>query len=152
MDASLLASAGVSSSSIVILYILYRVFIIIKGKKVVSNCCGKKLEVGVDVRDMAITPTDPPEKRRDSLVEPHSVSASRSRHESESEDVENQRESKKNISDHTHHHQKDVEGKNAHESSGLTIFVPKQHHTEITVRTPPIPSWPQNELAVISPS
>jgi len=152
MDASLLASAGVSSSSIVVLYILYRVFQTIKGRKLVSNCCGKKMEVGVDVRDMEVTPIDPPEKQKDSEAEPRRASVFRSRHESESEDLENQKESKKSKLDHTHPHQINEVDKSSHEFSGLTISVPKQLHTEPTVRTPPIPSWPQNELVVISPS
>jgi len=51
-----LASAGVSTGSIAILYILYRVWVSVKGHRLVSVCCGKFYEVGVDVRDMPPTP------------------------------------------------------------------------------------------------
>ena len=51
-----LASAGVSTGSIAILYIIYRVLNAIKGHRLVSDCCGKFYEVGVDVRDMPPSP------------------------------------------------------------------------------------------------
>jgi len=48
-----LATAGLSTGSIVALGILYRVWRHIRGKKLISDCCGLKGEVGVDVRDMS---------------------------------------------------------------------------------------------------
>jgi hypothetical protein len=53
MDASLLASAGVGSSTIAILFLLYKGFNRIQGHKLVSNCCGRKAEVGFAVADMS---------------------------------------------------------------------------------------------------
>ena len=51
-----LASAGVSTGSIAILFLLYRIWLSIKGHRLVSDCCGRFYEVGVDVRDMPPTP------------------------------------------------------------------------------------------------
>lgn len=52
MDDSMLTSAGLSTSGVAILLILYRVLKTAKGKKLVSSCCGRKMEMGVDVQDM----------------------------------------------------------------------------------------------------
>jgi hypothetical protein len=51
-ETDLLKMAGVSTTGIAILLILYRVIKFVQGKKLVSNCCGKKLEVGIDVAPM----------------------------------------------------------------------------------------------------
>jgi hypothetical protein len=53
MDASLLASAGVGSSTIAILFLIYKAFNRLQGHKLVSNCCGRKAEVGFAVADMS---------------------------------------------------------------------------------------------------
>jgi len=58
MDASLLASAGVSTTTMAILFIAYKVFMKMKGHRLVSDCCGRKAEVGFDVRDMPPTPPE----------------------------------------------------------------------------------------------
>lgn len=54
----MLKLAGVSSSSIAIVLIVYRILKSIQGKKLVSSCCGKKMEVGIDVAPM--TPQQDP--------------------------------------------------------------------------------------------
>jgi hypothetical protein len=56
MDASLLASAGVGSSTIAGLFIAYKIFKKLNGHRLVSDCCGKKGEIGFVVRDMAPSP------------------------------------------------------------------------------------------------
>lgn len=61
MEANYLASAGVSSSTIAIIYIVYRLFKKFEGHKLVSNCCGKKTEVGFAVEDMS--PSHPAETK-----------------------------------------------------------------------------------------
>jgi len=53
-DSDLLKLSGVSGGTVAIILIVYRVLKSVIGKKVVSNCCGKKLEVGLDVQ--ATTP------------------------------------------------------------------------------------------------
>ena len=58
MDASLLASAGIGTTTMAILFIAYRVLQSAKGRRFVSNCCGRKGEVGFDVRDMPPTPPE----------------------------------------------------------------------------------------------
>ena len=58
MDAALLASAGVSTTTMAILFLTYKAFMMMKGHRLVSDCCGKKGEVGFDVREM---PPSPPE-------------------------------------------------------------------------------------------
>ena len=51
-ELDLLKMAGFSSTGIAIVLIVYRLLKSIQGKKLVSSCCGKKLEVGVAVADM----------------------------------------------------------------------------------------------------
>jgi len=66
-----LATAGLSTGSIVAIGLAYKIWKSIKGKKFVSDCCGLKGEVGVDVRDMSPAEEKPKESqsRRASLVE-----------------------------------------------------------------------------------
>lgn len=59
METSLLASAGVSTTTMAVLFLAYKAFMSMKGHRLVSDCCGKKGEVGFDVRDM---PPSPPEE------------------------------------------------------------------------------------------
>lgn len=51
-ETDLLKMAGVSTSGVAIILIVYRVLKSLLGKKLVSNCCGKKMEVGVTVTPM----------------------------------------------------------------------------------------------------
>ena len=51
-DAELLKVSGFSASTIAVVLIVYRLLKTITGKKIVSNCCGKKVEVGVAVAEM----------------------------------------------------------------------------------------------------
>ena len=53
-DTDLLKMAGLSTSGMAILLIVWRVLKSVQGKKFVSTCCGRKGEVGVDV--VAMTP------------------------------------------------------------------------------------------------
>jgi hypothetical protein len=50
----LLKMAGVSTTGMAIILIVYRILKTIKGKRFVSSCCGKKLDMSMDVED--ITP------------------------------------------------------------------------------------------------
>jgi len=59
----LLASAGITTSGVAILLLVYRVVKSIQGKKLISSCCGKKLEVGFAVGDMT-----PQHQTRDEFV------------------------------------------------------------------------------------
>jgi hypothetical protein len=58
MDSNALAAAGVSSSAVAILFIIYKVVQKVIGHRIVSNCCGRRMEVGIDVRDMPNTPEE----------------------------------------------------------------------------------------------
>lgn len=51
-DTDLLKMAGVSTSGLAVILLVYRVLKSVKGKKFVSSCCGKKLEVGMNVEEM----------------------------------------------------------------------------------------------------
>jgi len=53
-DTDLLKMAGLSTSGMAILLIVWRVLKSVQGKKFVSTCCGRKGEMGVDV--VAMTP------------------------------------------------------------------------------------------------
>lgn len=56
MDDVLLMNAGLTTSGVALVLIAYRFFKSIQGKKLVSSCCGRRMEVGVDV-----VPMTPPE-------------------------------------------------------------------------------------------
>ena len=61
MEANYLASAGVGSSTIAVLFFAYKLFKKLNGHKLVSNCCGKKTEVGFAVEEMS--PSHPEETK-----------------------------------------------------------------------------------------
>lgn len=61
MEANYLASAGVGSSTIALIFLAYKLFHKFEGHKLVSNCCGKKTEVGFAVEEMS--PTHPEETK-----------------------------------------------------------------------------------------
>lgn len=48
----LLASAGITTTGVAMLLLVYRVVKSIQGKKLISSCCGKKMEMGFTVSDM----------------------------------------------------------------------------------------------------
>lgn len=60
MDDTLLMNAGLSTTGVAILLIVYRVLKSVQGKKLVSSCCGRKMEMGVDIQDMTPTPAKMP--------------------------------------------------------------------------------------------
>jgi hypothetical protein len=49
-DEEILKMSGASAGTIAIVLIIYRILKTVVGKKLISNCCGKKLEVGIDVQ------------------------------------------------------------------------------------------------------
>lgn len=51
-----LQAVGVSSGTVAVLFLLYRAFKLVNERRLVSDCCGRKLEVGFAVRDMPATP------------------------------------------------------------------------------------------------
>jgi hypothetical protein len=51
-DTDLLKMAGVSTSGLAIILIVYRVLKSVQGKKLVSSCCGTRMEMGVSVEEM----------------------------------------------------------------------------------------------------
>jgi hypothetical protein len=61
-DTELLKMAGFSTTGMAILMIVWRVLKSVQGKKLVSTCCGRKGEMGVDV--VAMTPPPPLVLRR----------------------------------------------------------------------------------------
>ena len=52
MDDTLLMNAGLSTTGVAILLIVYRLIKSVQGKKLISSCCGKKMELGMDVVPM----------------------------------------------------------------------------------------------------
>lgn len=59
MDDTLLMNAGLSTTGVAILLLVYRLVKSVQGKKLVSSCCGRKAELGFDVKPM--TPQPPPQ-------------------------------------------------------------------------------------------
>lgn len=71
MDSQLLATAGISTSGVAGLFILYKVAKLVINKRLVSDCCGKRISVGVSVQTM--TPASS-EKNIHQLDERHNPS------------------------------------------------------------------------------
>ena len=57
-DTDILKMSGLSASSLAIVLIIYKLLKSAVGKKLISNCCGRKLEVGVAVTNMPTTPRE----------------------------------------------------------------------------------------------
>ena len=55
MDGTTLQQAGLSSAGVAILFILYRVCQAVIGHRLTSDCCGRRIEVGVAVSEMSGT-------------------------------------------------------------------------------------------------
>ena len=53
MELDILQQFGVTGSSLAIILIIYKLFKHFKGNVLVSKCCGKKVEVGFDVKQMS---------------------------------------------------------------------------------------------------
>jgi len=51
MDLNTLASAGLSTTAVIILYGLYRFCVAIIGHRFVSQCCEREVRVGINVED-----------------------------------------------------------------------------------------------------
>jgi hypothetical protein len=56
MDDQTLMNAGLSTTGVAILLIVVRVLKSLQGKKLVSTCCGRRGEMGMDVVEMTPTP------------------------------------------------------------------------------------------------
>lgn len=52
-DTDLLKMAGVSSSGLAVIFLLYRVWKMIRGRRLISTCCGRRLEIGIDTQSMS---------------------------------------------------------------------------------------------------
>ena len=49
-DSDLMKLSGASAGTVAIVLLVYRILKSVIGKKLISNCCGKKMEVGLDVQ------------------------------------------------------------------------------------------------------
>lgn len=57
-DGEILKMSGISASGVAIVLLIYRVLKTINGKKIRSRCCGRTMEVGVEVGDLTPKLTD----------------------------------------------------------------------------------------------
>jgi len=102
MDNSTLISAGLSTSVVAGLLIAYKVFSAIKGRRLVSDCCGKMYEVGVDVRDMPHTPDNQENPNPPSAQRVRGVAFSESQNGHLQEDEEHLGDTRRRQSEQTH--------------------------------------------------
>jgi hypothetical protein len=58
-DIELFKMSGLSAGTITILFLLYKLLKSTVGKRFISNCCGKKMEVGLEVREIHRSPSTP---------------------------------------------------------------------------------------------
>jgi len=56
-EADLFKMSGASAGTIAIVLLVYKIGKSIVGKRLISNCCGRKVEVGLDVKE-ATTPVE----------------------------------------------------------------------------------------------
>jgi hypothetical protein len=56
-DLELFKMSGFSAGTIAILLLLYKLFKGSVGKRLISSCCGKKIEVGLEVREIHRSPS-----------------------------------------------------------------------------------------------
>jgi hypothetical protein len=57
MDEDLLKMSGVSAGSIAVLLLIYRILKELKGKRFISVCCQRKIDIGFDVGTV-VTPKE----------------------------------------------------------------------------------------------
>lgn len=58
-DTDILRLSGASAGTVAIVLLIYRILKSLVGKRFISTCCGRKLEVGLDIRE-GKTPTPEP--------------------------------------------------------------------------------------------
>jgi hypothetical protein len=65
---TMLQMGGVSTTSMAIVLVVYRILKSLRGKKLVSSCCGNRVDVGFDVESMRHIETHakPEEKKPES--------------------------------------------------------------------------------------
>ena len=71
MDATILASTGLGTSSIAIIFVLYQVLKRCNGHRLISDCCGKKTEVGFVVDELTPDnkpPDNKPQEKTSTLI------------------------------------------------------------------------------------
>ena len=56
MDQSTLIQAGLSASCVALLLAIYRIAKTVVGKRLISDCCGKRLTIGVQIGEMTPVP------------------------------------------------------------------------------------------------
>jgi hypothetical protein len=66
----MLSMAGVSTTGVALILLVYRILKSIKGKKLTSTCCGKKLDIGIDVSNMTPKQTEIQNPMHISVVSP----------------------------------------------------------------------------------
>ena len=59
MNSDILTTAGISSTLVISVLILYRLYHAINHKRIRSNCCGKKLVASIDIEE-----TTPPHEEK----------------------------------------------------------------------------------------
>ena len=69
MDLSTLASAGLSTTAILILYGIYRLCLVVIGRRFVSHCCEREVRVGINVEDF--TPPSAHQSRSQTHLHQH---------------------------------------------------------------------------------
>lgn len=63
------ASGGIGASIIIALGVIYKIYIAINHHRVVSNCCGRKIEVSLDIDETTPKSRDAQTDKRDEKPE-----------------------------------------------------------------------------------
>lgn len=58
-EVDLFKMSGASAGTIAVILLIYRIGKSLMGKRLISNCCGRKMEVGIDVKDTASPVSNP---------------------------------------------------------------------------------------------
>lgn len=124
-----LSTVLTSSGAVLALGIGYKIWVNIKGKRLISFCCGRKLEVGVDVRDIPHSPVEPEKK---SHPPPHPVGGKhgQSRHVFAPKERKHREGSESEVSGQKHPHPTSEEADTVPVSSGSASSGPKEYWNE----------------------
>jgi len=143
-----LATAGFSTSAIVITGLVYKGAKSIIGRRLISDCCGKNYEVGLDIRDMPHSPKRKGTTHPTAELEP----SSENQHESPSKEPEHREALETEQSARKHPHPKVEAEETAPESVDSASSESKESESETSQQSIVKSFWPLSWIMSASPA
>jgi hypothetical protein len=145
MDGYLL-TAGFSTSSIVLIGLIYKLGKATIGRRLISDCCGKNYEVGIDIRDMPHSPRP----RETSHPRLEALQSLENLHESQPKERTHLPTTESVRSVQMHLPQQVVEEEIAPESAPPAIVAPTQSEHTTDQQSTARSFWPRSLLEIVS--